>query len=118
MEHSMNLLENAFYRVASGRKTIEVRLFDEKRKKIQIGDTIVFSKLPDLNEKIIVEVTGLLQFRTFEELVNSVPISSFGHPTDYDKKRYVNSFYSIYSKEEEKKHGVIGIKIKLVSETP
>lgn len=42
MEHIMNLNKQPFDMIKKGRKNIELRLFDEKRRKIQIGDYIVF----------------------------------------------------------------------------
>ena len=56
MVHQMKLLESPFERIKNGTKTIEFRLFDEKRKQIKIGDQIEFSKLPDLKEKLLVDV--------------------------------------------------------------
>lgn len=38
----MNLLLSAFEKIADGRKTIELRLNDEKRQKIKDGDTVAF----------------------------------------------------------------------------
>ena len=48
MIHKMRLKESPFERIKNGTKTIEFRLYDEKRSKIKIGDQIEFSKLPDL----------------------------------------------------------------------
>ena len=39
MIHYMNLNPQPFEMIAAGRKTIELRLLDEKRKQIQAGDT-------------------------------------------------------------------------------
>ena len=55
MLHQMKLKESPFERIKNGTKTIEFRLYDEKRKQIKIGDKIEFSKLPELEEKIVVE---------------------------------------------------------------
>ena len=41
MIHKMNLAAEPFEQIASGRKTIEMRLLDEKRQKLMIGDLIV-----------------------------------------------------------------------------
>jgi ASC-1-like (ASCH) protein len=38
----MNLTPSPFKMIREGRKTIELRLYDEKRKAISIGDTITF----------------------------------------------------------------------------
>ena len=47
MLHKMKLNESPFERIKNGKKTIEFRLYDEKRQQIKIGDKIEFSKLPE-----------------------------------------------------------------------
>ena len=56
MKHEMRLLPKPFELICSGVKTVEIRLNDEKRKKIQVGDTITFRKLPEEEESIVTEV--------------------------------------------------------------
>ena len=51
MIHKMKLNESPFERIKNGTKTIEFRLYDEKRRQVKIGDKIEFSKLPDLQVK-------------------------------------------------------------------
>lgn len=46
----MKLQKSPFEKIKNGTKTVEFRLYDEKRRKINIGDQIEFSKLPDLQE--------------------------------------------------------------------
>ena len=46
MRHTMKLKEDPFERMKNGTKTIEFRLYDEKRRKIKVGDEIEFFKLP------------------------------------------------------------------------
>ena len=55
MLHKMKLNESPFERIKNGSKTMEFRLYDEKRQKVKIGDKIEFSKLPDLQEYAISE---------------------------------------------------------------
>ena len=69
MLHKMKLKESPFERIKNGTKTIEFRLYDEKRRKVKIGDKIEFSKLPDLQEKILVEVLDIYRDETFEEFI-------------------------------------------------
>ena len=40
MNYKMHLREHPFYMIKSGKKDIEMRLFDEKRQKIKVGDSI------------------------------------------------------------------------------
>ena len=45
MLHKMRLNKEPFDEMKNGTKTIEFRLYDEKRQKVKIGDKIEFSKL-------------------------------------------------------------------------
>lgn len=113
MQHQMKLLPGPFEKIKSRFKTIEIRLFDEKRQQIQVGDTIEFSLLPDLTEKILVEVTGLLRYASFRDLIVGCGMESFGYLREYLQEDFLQSIYTIYSKEDEEKYGVLGIQIKL-----
>ena len=68
MKHKMKLNNGPFERIKNGTKTVEFRLYDEKRKQIKIGDKIEFSKLPDMTEKLLVEVLDLYREESFEKL--------------------------------------------------
>jgi ASC-1-like (ASCH) protein len=112
MINKMKLNPEPFDRVRSGEKTLEIRLNDLKRQQIKVGDTIEFTKRPDLIEKIDVEVLALSTYKSFEELVANSPMTDFGYPEDYDKSEFVKLMYDIYDKVDEEKWGVLGIKIK------
>ena len=111
MLHKMKLQESPFERIKNGTKTIEFRLFDEKRQKIKIGDKIEFSKLPDLQEKLLVNVIELYREDTFEKLFRKL------YSDEGIIKEKTNSMKKYYSPEEEKEYGVIGIKIALLIDT-
>ena len=49
--HNLKLNAGPFASVAAGTKTIEMRLMDEKRKQIKVGDTIIFSHREDTAQK-------------------------------------------------------------------
>ncbi len=106
---SLRLNESPFEGIKNGTKTIEFRLYDEKRQQIKVGDKIEFSKLPDLQEKLLVDVVQLYRKDTFENLFRKLY-------TDEEKiKRKTKSMYQYYSPEKEKEYGVIVIKISLIS---
>lgn len=107
MLHQMKLLESPFRRIKDGTKTIEFRLNDEKRQKINIGDKIEFTLLPELKEKLIVEVLEIYNADTFYQL-----FLNLGN-NDEEAKEHTEGMYTIYSKEEEEKYGVWGAKIKI-----
>ena len=107
MLHKMKLNESPYEKIKNGTKTIEFRLYDEKRQHIKIGDKIEFSKLPDLQEKILVDVIDLYREETFENLFRKLCT---------DEKEIIKnakSMYDIYSPEKEQQYGVLGIKIKI-----
>lgn len=111
----MKLLQSPYDRISSGKKTIEIRLFDEKRQKLNIGNIIEFSKLPDLDDKVKVEIVALLRYKSFKDLVNDFGMEYYGYPKDYPIEDFVNSCYTIYSKEKEQQYGILGIKIRLLN---
>jgi len=110
MFHKMKLNESPFERIKNGTKTVEFRLYDDKRKQIKVGDKIEFSKLPELQEKLVVEVLELYQEKTFKDLFKKLYKES---EEEIEKK--TNSMYQYYSSEKEKEYGVVGIKISLIS---
>lgn len=114
MIHEMKLFEEPFEKIKSGKKDIEVRLFDEKRKEIRIGDKIIFHKLPDKKENVSVVVIGFSVFSTFKDLFSNFSNQRFGH-NNLSIGQQLERIRKIYSQEEEKKNGVVGIHIKLIS---
>ena len=115
MQHYMKLLEGPFERIKSGEKTIEIRLFDQKRSVINLGDTIKFSKLPELKEKFNVKVVALLRYNSFKNLITDFGMEHYGYSQDYPVNDFLKSIYTIYSLEKEQQYGVLGIKIEMLA---
>ena len=66
--HRLKLATVPFDAIVSGQKTIESRLYDEKRRQIQIGDKIIFTNRENPDQAVTVEVIGLLRYKTFKDL--------------------------------------------------
>lgn len=114
MKHKMSLFAEPFERIKSGRKVIEVRLFDEKRQKVGIGDTITFEKLPERDESSTVKVVGLSRFGSFRDLFLAFDKSKFNHPENFTLEDQIAGMREVYSEEREKELGVLGIHIRLI----
>ena len=112
MKHTMKLDPKYFDFMKNGTKRVELRLYDDKRKNIKIGDEIVFKKLPDLKEELLTYVTDLVIESNFKELTSHFDISKYADKSVF-KEEFLNDLYKFYSKEEEKQYGVIGIIIDL-----
>lgn len=113
MKHEMKLRPRYYDFILKGNKRIEIRLFDEKRKLINIGDTIKFYKETDLNESFNVKVIGLLRYNTFEEMFNDFDISILSDKS-MTKEELIDVLEQFYTKEEQEKYGVLGIRIELI----
>ena len=109
MKHRMKLVDFAFNAIKNKEKDIELRLNDEKRKLVNIGDIIIFTNL-ETNEELEVVVTNLYKYSTFEELFANFDHKRFGLK-DTDTSFTMDDFYS---KEDQKKYGALGIEIKLL----
>lgn len=113
MEHRMGLYEAPFQSMKSGEKTVEVRLYDNKRRKLKIGDTIQFTKVPDSNETIKAEVIGLKTYSTFREMYENIPANDLD-AADKPVDEMVEQTYQIYSPESENKWGTVAISLKIL----
>ena len=111
----MRLFKEPFFRIKEGKKVIEVRLFDEKRQKVQIDDEIEFSLIDRPDEKIVVKVVGLSRFKTFRDLYFAFDHRKFGHPEGTTLEEQVKSIRECYGEQEEMKYGALGIHIKLLN---
>lgn len=90
----MHLHDAPFKRVVSGEKKWECRLNDVKRRKITIGDEIVFINR-ETDERVMVSVKDITTADTFEKLREDVIV-------DGDIREY-------YSDDEILRIGVIAI---------
>lgn len=109
--HKMKLSSNPFGKIKSGDKIIESRLYDEKRQQINIGDQIELSCNNDTEEKAITIVKALYRYGSFEDLFSDFPSEYFGGKS---KDELIKEIETFYSKEDQKKYGVVGIKIELM----
>lgn len=113
MEHKMKLKPEYYNYIINGTKRIEIRLFDEKRQQIKIGDTIKFLKEPELNESFKVKVVGLLRYKTFAEMVRDFDISILSDKS-MTKEELLAVLEQFYTKEKQERYGVLGIRIELI----
>ncbi len=109
----MKLQPRYFEYMKNGSKRIELRLYDEKRSKIKIGDKITFLKEPDLNESIVAEVINLHRFNSFLELFSNFDIDILADK-EMTKKELLEELEVFYTKDKQKEYGVLGIEVKII----
>ena len=113
-EHVMNSTTAPMQEIRTGNKTIELRLNDEKRKKISVGDTIKFINKKDSNDTMRVKVVDLFLFSSFAELYDNLPLLNCGYNEDNINTASPDDMEMYYSREKQNKYGVVGIEISLL----
>ncbi len=113
MTHEMNLRPEPFEKIRTGAKTIELRLYDEKRRKIRVGDTIIFTNTKDEARKIEAVVKNLYIFESFGELFQSLPLLKCGYTAETVKNASPADMNKYYSRGLQKKYKALGIEIEV-----
>lgn len=107
----MNLQPKYFDFIKDGTKRIELRLYDEKRQLIRLGDIIEFTKSDD--GKFKAEVIGLLLYSSFNDLFEDFDISILADAT-MTKQELLDVLGEFYTSEKQAEFGVVGIRLKLL----
>lgn len=113
MTHQMKLHDDPFILIKSGEKTIELRLYDEKRRLLQVGDTICFTN-SKTGENLLVEILKLHIFSSFDELYRNLPLLKCGYTEEDVATASPRDMDAYYSPEEQQKYGVVGIELKVL----
>ncbi len=108
MIHNMKLQNSCFQMIKEKLKTIEMRLNDEKRANIKVGDTIIFTNIDD-GEQLKCLVINLYRYHNFEELYDNHHKTSLGYLEN--ETANPSDMLKYYSKEKIEKYGVIGIEV-------
>lgn len=110
--HEMKLQPKFFDFIKYGTKRIELRLYDEKRRNIELGDKIVFKKEPEMDETVEATVVGLLRYESFKELFKDFDMSLLADKS-MTKEELLEVLEEFYTVEKQEEFGVLGIRIEL-----
>ncbi len=113
MNHKMNLHDAPFTLMQCGQKTIELRLYDEKRQLLQVGDTICFTNTKT-GEELLTEILQLHVFSSFEALYRTLPLLKCGYTEQDILNASPCDMEAYYSLEKQQKYGVLGIELKVI----
>lgn len=108
--HNMTLKQPYFDLIKEGKKTVELRLYDDKRRKIQPGDNIRFQNGDNFHT---VTVKGLFVCNNFKELFKFIDVQDTGLDNEKNAIKIMEQFYD---KEAQKKFGVVGICIENIGD--
>lgn len=111
MTHHMNLKPQPFSMIAEGKKTIELRLWDEKRQQISVGDILIFTNTADRSAALQCKVRKLHVFPNFAKLYSTLPLTQCGYLPEELPTADPADMEAYYSKAQQEKYGVVGIEI-------
>jgi ASC-1-like (ASCH) protein len=109
--HLMNLNQGPFDAIKSGRKTVEMRLNDEKRQMIKIGDLIRFTNTVT-DEKLTVKVVDRIVYPSFFELYSAYDKTSIGYGEC--ERADPSDMLEYYAEDRIKKYGALALVIELI----
>ena len=111
--HYMNLQPTYFDYIKTGTKRIELRLYDEKRQQIALGDTIEFAKSEQ--DKFQAKVIGLLRYASFADLFQDFDISILADAS-MTKPELLAVLSKFYTPEKQAQYGVLGIRLEPITD--
>ena len=109
----IHLDADIFEKVKQGTKNVEVRVNDEKRRKLKVGDKITFLKRPDEIDSIDAVVEDLIYYKDFKDLVEDYNIEEL-YTKGYSKKDFLALLKRFYSDEEINEYGTVAIRFKII----
>jgi ASC-1-like (ASCH) protein len=113
----MKLHPEYFNEIKSGERDLEYRLNDEKRRKLELGDVIIFKNSKNLEDTFEVRVVGLLKYENFFDMFDDLYERHFkGKYNNMYKssEEVAESMKEIYKEEDILKYGGLAIKFKLI----
>ena len=109
MIHKLSLCHTPFLAIKEDRKRIEMRLYDEKRSNIKIGDILDFTDL-ESKENMKCEVIDIKLYPSFKELYKDNDKSLLGY--DINETASPDDMLLYYPKERQEKYQAMAIFIK------
>ena len=110
-QFTMSVRHKYFEMIKTGQKDIELRAYDEKRKKMKTGDRFLLYDAENPNESIICEILNMHVARDFESLFKNLDIKRSGFD---NLDELIDTVTKFVSREELQREQVVGIEIKRV----
>jgi ASC-1-like (ASCH) protein len=107
----MRLDAGPFAAVRSGAKKYEIRLYDDKRHALIVGDTVIFWNKDAPQEEIAVAVTEVVVRPSFVELFRVVAPGSCGWPVGTSPEQAAVDMRKYYSVADEDRWGAVAVKL-------
>jgi len=108
---SMSLRPEYYEMIKTGEKDIELRLYDEKRRKMRNGDIVLVYNAQNHNDYIRARIVRLHIARSFADLATKISMPRTGFASLGALMSVVSKFYDA---ETESKYGIVGLELELI----
>lgn len=105
------IYDDVYNDMVSGKKTIEIRLLNEKSNSIKIDDEIKFVVLDNEEKYVLVEVLNKYIYNDVDDLCKHKEV--LGNILDYNKEDFINAFCNIFGKEKALNSKIVAIEFKI-----
>ncbi len=97
--------------IRDGTKTVEIRLFDEKRASLAEGELILFKKQPYLHEMLYKKIGAIKRFGSIGDMFDAYGAVPLGCKEDDNAESLAEGMKSYYSDEDVTKYGWCAIEL-------
>ena len=108
---SMSLRPEYYEMVRSGEKDIELRLYDEKRRRMRNGDTVLIYNAQNHNDYIRAKIVRLHIAKSFADLATKISMPRTGFAS---LNALMSAIEKFYDTEMESKYGIVGIELEVL----
>ena len=109
----MELEQGPFEMIENGSKTIELRLYDEKRQRLSVGDLIVFTNRAD-SRRLTARILKLHIYDSFKELYKELPLLKCGYTQENVNSASYKDMLEYYPAEKQLAYKVAGIELEVI----
>lgn len=112
MLHKMKLRSAPYAAIEAGYKSIELRLYDEKRRLLQVGDDIQFTCEDNPDRSLVKKICALHVFDSFTSLYQKLPLLRCGYTPFTLLSASPDDMNQYYTAEAQARNGVVGIELE------
>ena len=108
---SMSLRPEYYEMVRSGEKDIELRLYDEKRRRMRNGDMLLIYNAQNRNDYIRAKIVCFHIAKSFADLATKISMPRTGFAS---LNALMSAIEKFYNTEMESKYGIVGIELEVI----
>ena len=108
---SMSLHPEYYEMVKSGEKDIELRLYDEKRRKMRNGEIVLIYDAQNRSDYIRAKIVRLHIAQSFADLNTKISMPRTGFAS---LNALMSAISKFYDSEMESKYGIVGIELEII----